>query len=55
MKDRAPSPQLKDPLKEVACKGNKGSLTHDKATMDVAKSTLSKDSKWQGVKRKAPK
>jgi hypothetical protein len=55
MRDKAPSPQLKDPLKEVACEGNRGSPTQDKATMDVAKRTSSKDQKRQGVKCKAPK
>jgi hypothetical protein len=45
MRDKAPNPQLNDPLKEVACKGSKGSLTQDKATMDVAESTPSKDQK----------
>ncbi len=43
MRDKAPDPQLKDPLKEVACKGSKGSPTHDKTIVDVAESTPSKD------------
>jgi hypothetical protein len=34
-----------DPLKKVACKGNKGNLAQDKATMDVVESTPSKDHK----------
>ncbi len=55
MKDKIPNPQLKDPLKEVACKGSKGSLAHHKVIMDMAKSTPSKYQKQQGVKHKAPK
>jgi hypothetical protein len=55
MRDNIPYPQLKDPLKEVACKGSKGSPTHDKAIMDMAENTPSKYQKRQGVKHKAPK
>ncbi len=55
MKDKAPSPQLKDPLKEVACEGNKSSPTQDKTTMDAVESTPSKDQKRQGVKCKTSK
>ncbi len=45
MRDKAPIPQLKDPLKEVACKGSKGNLVQNKATLDVAKNTPSEDQK----------